>query len=510
MRLKELLVNIEYRLICGTEEAEIRSLVYDSRKIEPGSLFICVVGANSDGHDYLSDALRSGAAAVVIQDDHEEAVSACLSDQNLCSSESGFEAEGMTVVSVPDTRYALACLSAAWFGHPAEEIPVIGITGTKGKTTSTYMIRAILEHAGYKVGLIGTIERIIGDKHIPALNTTPESYVVQQSLREMIDAGMNLCVMEVSSQAFKLHRCAGMTFEIGVFTNLSPDHIGPNEHESFEEYTECKSMLFRQCRQGIVNLDDPHVHEILKGHTCPVETYGIENDKADLSARDLIYVHENGHIGMKFRLEGKLNMDAELPIPGKFSVYNALTAAAVCLHFQIAEEDIRKALAEVKVRGRLETVKVSDSFSLMIDYAHNAMALDSLLTELRDYNPGRIVCVFGCGGNRSRSRRFEMGEVSGRLADLTIITSDNPRFEDPETIMDDIVEGFSKTEGTYIRIADRKEAIRSAIVNGRPGDLIVLAGKGHEDYQEICGKKYPMDERVLIAEILREEQEKAN
>ena len=437
-----------------------------------------------DGHKFVGEVAQKGAAAIVVQENVEAP-------------------EGVTVIKVEDTRYALALLSAAYFDHPAEKMRVIGVTGTKGKTTTTYMVKSILESAGYKVGLIGTIEAIIGDEVIPASNTTPESYIIQEYFHKMVETGCDCCVMEVSSQGLMMHRTAGFVFEIGIFTNIEPDHIGPNEHASFEEYLACKSMLFRQCRLGIVNKDDAHVEEILKGHTCEVETFGFSKD-ADIHAVNTKLVKRPGYLGVAYTVEGLLNFDVEIDVPGKFSVYNSLTAIAICHHFNVSVEDMKKALKEAKTRGRIEMVKVSDEFTLMIDYAHNAMSLESLLSTLKEYGPERLVCVFGCGGNRSKLRRYEMGEVSGRLADFTIITSDNPRFEEPQAIIDDIKTGIEKTDGKYIEIIDRKEAIRYAIEHGKPGDVIVLAGKGHEDYQEIKGVKHPMDERVLIAEVLKE------
>lgn len=495
MKLRTLLERLECRFLQGNDEIEISGVAFDSRKAEKGFLFVCIAGANVDGHKFIPDVAEKGAAAVLVQ-------AGCGVDKR------DFPGN-LAVVETADTHYALAAVSAVWFGYPAEQIKVIGITGTKGKTTTTYLIRSILEHAGYRVGLIGTIEAIVGGRHDKALNTTPAAYTVQQDLREMIEAGQNCCVMEVSSQALMLHRTAMIPFEIGVFTNLSPDHIGPNEHSSFEEYAMYKAKLFKQCRIGIVNADDPNLPLILKDHTCEVETYGIDSEEANLRAVEIRHVQKPGYLGMEFSLKGRPDFKAELDIPGKFSVYNALTAIAVCEHFKISKDDILSALKAARVKGRIEPVKVSDDFTLMIDYAHNAMALESLLATLHDYHPKRIVCVFGCGGNRSKARRFEMGEVSGKLADFTIITSDNPRFEEPQAIIDDIVTGIKKTDGKYITIIDRKEAIAYAIHHGEEGDVIVLAGKGHEDYQEICGKKYPMDERELIREILEEDRQKS-
>ena len=314
--------------------------------------------------------------------------------------------------------------------------------------------------------------------------------------------------MEVASQGLKLHRTQGFVFEVGIFTNLEPDHIGPNEHASFEEYQACKGLLFKQCRHGIVNKDDEHMEAVLKGHTCDLETYGFDKT-ADLYAEDLKLIDKPGELGVDFHVKGKMDFEVEVPTPGRFSVYNALTAIAVCRHFRVEIPKIKEALLKAHVKGRIEMVPVSDKFTLIIDYAHNAMSLNSLLSTLKEYHPARLVCVFGCGGNRSRLRRYEMGEVSGRLADLTIITSDNPRFEEPLAIMADIKTGIDKTDGKYIEICDRKEAIAYAIDHGQPGDIIVLAGKGHEDYQEIKGVKYPMDERVLIAEILQERADRS-
>ena len=489
MKLLKLLERLDYTCLQGNMDKEITGIYNDSRRVTDGALFLCIKGAVSDGHEYALQVAEKGASVIVVQDPVEVP-------------------EPVTVIQVEDSRYAMALIAAAWYDYPAEKLRVIGITGTKGKTTTTYMIRSILEAAGHKVGLIGTIEAIIGDKTIPACNTTPESITIQEYLAEMVKNGCEFVVMEVSSQGLMLHRTAGIMFEIGIFTNLEPDHIGPAEHSSFEEYLECKSRLFRQCKLGILNADDRHLKEILKGHTCQVETYGF-SENADFRATDTKLVSAPGYLGIDYHVTGKRNFQVEIDIPGKFSVYNSLAAIAVCDHFGVSDENIISALRQAKVKGRIEMIRVSDEFTLMIDYAHNAMALESLLTTLKEYHPKRLVCLFGCGGNRSKSRRFEMGEVSGKLADFTIITSDNPRFEEPEAILSDIESAISKTKGKYIKITDRKEAIAYAIHHGQPGDVIVLAGKGHEDYQEICGVKHPMDERVLIKEILEEDAAKA-
>lgn len=484
MRLDKLLERLDYKVLQGTDQTEITTLINDSRKAEKGSVFVCISGAVSDGHSYAADVAAKGAAALVVE--HEVDVPA-----------------DVTVILVKDTRYALALMSAAYFGYSAEKMKIIGITGTKGKTTTTYMIKSILDGVGHKVGLIGTIEAIIGEKHIPAANTTPESYTIHKYFAEMVEAGCDCVVMEVSSQGLMLHRTAGIPFEIGIFTNLGKDHIGPNEHKDFEDYKRCKGLLFRQCRLGIANVDDKYFKDVFRNATCRVETFGF-SENADLRAENVKLVSRPGYLGVAYHVSGLMDFDVEIDIPGKFSVYNSLTAIAVCRHFQVPVEKIKEVLKQAKVKGRIEMIKVSDEFTLMIDYAHNAMSLESLLTTLKEYNPKRLVCLFGCGGNRSRDRRYEMGEVSGRLADLTIITSDNPRFEEPQDIINDIKIGIGRTDGKYVEICDRKEAIKYAIANGQPGDVIVLAGKGHEDYQEIRGVKHPMDERVLIAEVLEE------
>ena len=486
MTLAQLLEKVDYELLQGSADTEISAIINDSRKVKAGCVFPCIRGTSFDGHKFAADVAAKGAAAIVA----EEKVDV---------------PQGVTLVIVKDTRIAMARMACAWFGYPAQKLKMIGITGTKGKTTTTYMIKGMLEAAGIKTGLIGTIETLIGDTKIPSANTTPESLILQDYLARMVKAGCGAVVMEVSSQALMMHRVEGITFDVGVFTNISADHIGPGEHSSFEDYMECKSRLFRMCRTGIVNGDDIHTKRILEGHTCETETFGL-SPSDDLYAEDIRLVSRPGYLGTGFEVKGKAEFHAETDIPGKFSVYNTLCAIAVCRHFGVEEEQLRKALRDVKVRGRVEMVKVSDEFTFLIDYAHNAMALESILTTLREYHPARLVTVFGCGGNRARSRRYEMGEVSGRCSDFTIITADNPRYEDPEAIMDDIETGIRKTNGKYIRITDRKEAIREAIHSGRPGDVIVLAGKGHEDYQEICGKKYPMDERVLIAEVREEDR----
>ena len=482
MKLSHLLERMDYTCVQGSVDIPISHLLYDSRNACPDGVFVCISGAVMDGHTFMSDVVMKGVTAVIV----EKEVKAPAH---------------VTVIRVENTRSALAYMSAAYFGYPAEQLKTIGITGTKGKTTTTYMVRSILENSGFKTGLIGTIETIIGKKVIKANNTTPESYLVQQYFRDMVNAGCECVVMEVSSQGLMLHRVDGFTFDYGIFTNLGPDHIGPNEHKDLDDYIHCKSLLFQQCRHGIVNMDDDYVERITDGHTCDLETFGM-SEKADFRASDMKLLQKPGLLGVTYRLSGRMDMDVEIDIPGRFSVYNSLTAIAICHHFNVPKENILKALTDVHVKGRLETIPISPKFTLMIDYAHNAMALESLLLSLKEYHPKRLVTLFGCGGNRDPHRRYEMGEVSSNLSDLTVVTSDNPRFEEPMAIIDDILIGVRKGPGNYVTIPDRKEAIKYCIDNAEDGDVIILAGKGHEDYQEIKGIKYPMDERDLIADIL--------
>ncbi len=482
MTLGQLTEHLEYTLIQGSLDTEVSAVVNDSRKLSEGCLFLCIKGASFDGHDYADEAASKGAAVVVVQDDVSLP-------------------EKVTVIKVKDTRYAMALISAAWFGYPAEELTTIAVTGTKGKTTTTYMIRNILEHAGHKVGVIGTIEVCIGDEHIPVNNTTPESYELHRLMRRMVDEGCDMMVMEASSQGFKLHRTAGINFDYGLFTNLTPDHIGPNEHESFEEYLLCKSMLFSQCRFGFANKDDEHFEEITKNAVCPIETFGILPG-ADLTATDIKLTRDKDFLGVDFELKGRYEGRVSCSVPGTFNVHNALGAIAVCGHIGVSLDDIRESLIHFAVKGRVQIIPTGSDYTLIVDYAHNAVALESILLTLRAYNPPRLVCLFGCGGNRSKLRRFEMGEVSGRLADLTVVTSDNPRFEEPEDIIEDILTGIRKTDGEWISITDRREAISYVMNHSLPGDIVILAGKGHETYQEIRGVKHHMSEEEIVQDVL--------
>ncbi len=484
MKLGALVEKLEVTYLQGSPETEVSDVAYDTRTMRGGELFVCIPGTVQDGHSYIDKALSLGANALLVT--KEVSVP-----------------EGVTVIRVEDARMALAALSAAWFGYPAEKLMTIGITGTKGKTTTAFMIYHMLEQAGISCGLIGTVENILGGgETVTSSHSTPESYLVQKYFARMVENGCRAVVMEVSSQGLKMSRVGGITFDYGIFTNLEPDHIGPGEHEDFADYLACKRRLFSMCRTGIFNADAEYTEEMIAGAECRVVRFGCGED-CDYRLSERRLYSEAGSLGVAYRVSGKLEADVRVNLPGAFNVYNSLTALSVCGEIGIPRDAILAGLANVRVRGRVELVPISKEFSVILDYAHNGMALRSLLNTLREYKPSRLVCVFGCGGNRSRDRRFEMGEISSNLADLTIATSDNPRFEEPQDILNDILTGIRKGPGAYVDIIDRREAIRYALAYARPGDCIVIAGKGHENYQEIRGVKYPMDDKTMILEEAR-------
>ena len=484
MQLKKLFENINYSLVKGSLDLNISDIFYDSRKCINDSVFVCLKGYEADGHKFITAAISRGAVAVVVSDDIKI-------DENI------------TVIKVDDTRVALAFMSAAFFEYPASQLKTVAITGTKGKTTVSCMIRTVLQKAGIKTGLIGTLGVIIGNEVIKTVNTTPESYEIQKFLRQMVDNGCKCAVMEASSLGLKWHRMDGFVFDYGVFTNFSMDHIGGNEHENMQEYLECKGLLFKQCKLGLINIDDKNYRNLLKGHTCEIETYGFSQD-SDIMAFNEKLISQSGYVGIHFETSGKIALSVNVDIPGKFSVYNALAAISVCHHFNIPEKSIIDGLNEVKVKGRIESVPVNGNFTLLIDYAHNALSMENVLTTLREYRPNRLITLFGAGGNRPKIRRYEMGEVSGKLSDLSVVTADNSRNEDVMDIISDIEVGLRKTRGKFIVIPDRKEAIKYCISIAKDNDIIVLAGKGHEDYQEIKGQRIHFDEREVISDILKE------
>lgn len=484
-KLSEILENVDYELIKGSLDIEIKDIKENSNKVYDDDLFIAVVGTTVDSHKFIPDAIRRGAKAIVVERDVEVE-------------------EAVTVVKVKSSRKALAYMAAAYFNYPAKKMTTIGITGTCGKTSTSYIIKSMLETAGNKVGVIGTICAMIDDKKIETHNTTPNSYEIQKLFYEMVESGCKYAVIEVSSQGLKMDRVAGIEFDYGVFTNLSIDHIGPNEHESFEEYMYCKSLLFKQCKKGIINCDSDKWMKVTKDHTCEIVKYGLENDEADVKAKDIEFIMENNFFGVKFTTQGKVNDTFKLDIPGRFSAYNAVCAITAANELGISTSDMKKALEKVKVDGRMELVSSSEKYKLIIDYAHNRDEMDNLMDTISEYKPKRLICIFGGGGNRAKSRRYDMGEVSSKWADLSILTEDNPRFEDIESINNDIIVGLNKNNGKYIIINDRKEAIKYAMKNAEEGDIILLIGKGHENYQEIRGVKYPWSELQAVKEVEEE------
>lgn len=482
MKLEKLLQKMDYTLIQGSLETEVTDLTYDSRKITPGMLFVAIAGTVVDGHKFIPDVVKKGASVLVVE-------------KNIENME-----PDITVIKVENGRAALSYLSQAYFDYPAQKMISIGITGTKGKSTTAYMIRDIIQKSGKTCGIVGTIGVAIGDNVTPTEHTTPESYDLQKYFHDMVEAGCEYLVMEVSSQGIKMDRVAGMHFNYGVFTNITPDHIGPNEHADFEEYLWCKSRLFTMCDTGIVNKEDPHWKDIVKDATCDVKTYG-ESD-ADMTATDIQHVNDAGNLSMKFHANGILEGDVVVGLPGRFNIYNGMCAACVGALLQMPREIILHALEHVEVRGRVENVPTGRGFSVLIDFAHNGVSTESVLKTLRGYQPSRIIAIFGCGGNRSKLRRYEMGEAVGNLAELAIVTSDNPRTEDVMDIIEDIKVGLAKTKGEYVVIPDRQAAVNYAVDHAEDGDMIILLGKGHEEYQEINGVKYHYSEREAVANAL--------
>lgn len=485
MDLLKIINGINPVKITGSIDFDIKDIIYDSRLVIPGSVFVCLEGADLDGHDYIVNALNKGACCIVVSKE--------------------ISISGVTVITVQDTRNALAIMSANYFENPAHKLVTIGITGTTGKTTTSCMIKSILDTAGKKTGLIGTLGVVIDNKTTPINNTTPESYEVQKYLRCMVDSGCQCAVIEASSIGLRNRRLDGFSFSYGVFTNLSKDHIGGHEHKDMNEYIKCKGLLFKKCKVGFVNIDDQNLTRILQGHTSKIKTFGF-SENADIIAQNSKLVIESRYIGCNVEIRGNININVRIPIPGKFNAYNALSAISVCNQMGIDKESIKKGLENVKVKGRLETVKIPGNFNMIIDYAHNALSMKSVLSTLRDYKPKRLITLFGAGGNRPKIRRYEMGKMSGELSDLSVVTSDNSRYEDVMDIINDIKIGLDKTNGKYVIIPDRKKAIEYCMKNAQDGDIVLLAGKGHETYQEIKGVKYYFDERVIISDIIKNVQ----
>lgn len=462
----------------GNLNIEINKIEYDSKKIEKGDLFVAIQGYKQDGHEYIQEAIQNGAAAVIIQKDKVDKIQ-ITSD--------------ITFIITENTRKTLAELSAKFYDFPATKLRIIGVTGTKGKTTTSYMIRDIMLASGKKIGMIGTIYNTYADKKIESYRTSPESLELHKLLKDMVDAGMEYAVMEVSSHALELYRVYGIKFEIGVFTNLGREHL--DFHKDMDEYLSAKAKLFDQSIFGVINADDIYTPKLLKKVKCKYVRYGLDNE-ANISATDIRI--NNNYVDFKMYINKQLQT-ITVPIPGKYTVYNAIAAVAVTSMLGAQMEDVLKGLATVKVPGRSEIVEIGKSFAVLIDYAHNPSSLEAILMNTKKYIKGRVILVFGCGGNRDVEKRAQMGELAGKYADFTIITTDNPRDEKPDKIARDIEEGIKKTRGLYKIIEKRKDAIEFAMRIAWKNDTVILAGKGHETYMELAkGKKIPFDERQIV------------
>jgi UDP-N-acetylmuramoyl-L-alanyl-D-glutamate--2,6-diaminopimelate ligase len=479
MLLKDLTSIIEHEYVNGDQNAEISGIAYDSRRVKPGDLFVCIKGFKVDGHEFISQAIGQGAAAVIVEKEVEDAK--------------------VPLIKVKNSRRALALISAAFFSNPSSKFKLIGVTGTNGKTTTTYLIKTILEQGGSKVGLIGTNQNMIGDKVLPAERTTPESLELQQLFSDMVKEKVDYVVMEVSSHSLELNRVDGCNFEIGIFTNITQDHL--DFHVTMENYLKAKTTLFKRCKKGIINVDDSSSEYILNNGTCEMITFGIDKE-ADIHAKDI----EISEKGVKFDVDTPYGSKfIELGIPGRFSVYNALGSIGACLALGISLEQIQQGLKQAKgVPGRAQIVETGKDFTVLIDYAHTPDGLENILNTVNGFAKGRVVTLFGCGGDRDKTKRPIMGEIAGKLSDFCIITSDNPRTEDPLQILNHIEEGIKKTDCSYVVIENRFEAIKYALENAKKDDVIVLAGKGHETYQILKDRVIHFDEKEIVESILRE------
>ena len=489
MELKNILSGIEGLKAKGDLEVDITGISNDSREVKPGYLFIAIKGFDTDGHEYINKAIENGAKAILIQEEKAKEIIKQIPDE-------------INIITSKDTRIATAICACNYYDNPSRKMQLIGITGTKGKTTTTFMIKSILERQGIKTGLIGTIATYIGDKKLEDSDrTTPDSIKLQSYFAQMVEAGCKACVMEVSSQSLKLHRVDGCDFNIGVFTNFSEDHISEKEHPDMEDYFNSKVKLFNMCPLGFINIDDINTIKVPSlAPNCTVKTYGIDNE-CDMLAKDITIT--NSYVDFKVKLNGK-NERIKTDIPGRFSVYNSLAAISVATKLGCSVENIKSALETVKVPGRSELVDNKLGLTIMIDYAHSPESLESILQAVKSYTRGRVISVFGCGGDRDNAKRPIMGAISGKIANYTIITSDNPRTENPEAIVKEIEEGIKKTNARYECIVDRTEAIKKAIKMANKNDIIVLAGKGHETYQEINHEKHHYDEREIIKQVIDE------
>lgn len=482
MKLAEIISDCEIIKSNGDLDIEINQIQYDSRVVKEGDMFIAIVGFKTDGHNYIASAIEQGAKCIALEDGKI--------DLSLIR-------DDITVLVVSDTRRFMAIAACNFYNHPSRDFKLVGITGTKGKTTTSFMIKSILEKDGRKVGLIGTIANMIGNEQVESSRTTPESVDLQCLFRKMADAGCDVVVMEVSSHALALDRVYGSAFDMAVFTNLSEDHM--DFHKTFDNYLAAKAILFTMAKEGFVNVDDMYAKKLMDIATCPITTYGIDNNPF-VSARDIIIT--NSYSDFKISMNRTLQR-IKVGIPGRFTVYNALAAICVTAKLGASIQAMCEGLEAVRVPGRSEIVPSMKEFVVMVDYAHTPASLEGILRAVKTYTRGKVICVFGCGGDRDRIKRPMMGEISGKLADYTVITSDNPRTEDPGFIISEIEEGIKKTKGEYKILQNRKKAIEFAIRRARKNDIVVIAGKGHETYQEINGVKNHFDDREVAAEILK-------
>lgn len=488
MLLQYLIENLTTNEVKGTTNVEIGKIEYDSKKIEKNDVFVAIKGYAQDGNDYITEAINKGAICIIVENDV---------DTNL------YEKKDVTVIKVDNSRIALAVVSSTYYDNPSSKLKMIGITGTKGKTTTAYMIRDIMNASGKKTGMIGTVYNTYGNIQIESTRTSPESLELQKLLRDMVDAGMEYVVMEVSSHALALDRVYGIHFNVSVFTNLSEDHL--DFHETMDNYIEAKKKLFDISDLALVNGDDIYAPKLIKMLKCKHATFGLDN-AVNLTATDLRINAD--YVEFKMYIN-KMLETIHVNIPGKYTVYNSLAAIAVCSLFNCQMDAILFALANVKVPGRSEIVPINKTFTVMIDYAHSPSSLEAILTAVKKHAKGRIICVFGCGGNRDIPKRAMMGEIAGRLADFTVITTDNPRNENPKSIMQNIEEGMKKTRGLYKCIENRKEAIKFAMRIAWKNDIIILAGKGHETYQILKNnKKIHFDEREVVKKLAEEMPDK--
>lgn len=480
----------EYVLLCGTLDKDVNTLIYHSDKAQPGAAFFALRGEKNDGHDYIEALIQKGIEVFITEEYNDDRIKIHRKYDG--------ERANITVIKVKNTRKALAIASRNFFGKPDEELKTVGITGTKGKTGTSYMLKAILEGCGIKTGIIGTVQQGFEGHYREAENTTPQSYEIYSMLREMADEGCEAVVMEVSSQALMQHRADGIHFDVGIFTNLSPDHIGVGEHKSFEEYAYCKSRLFAQTRIAVINGDSPYADLMTEDAECE------KTVKFNLSqAKGKEPFREGESLGMRFEYRGT---PIELPIPGIFSVYNALAAMNAAEQLGIEIRDMAGALSNISIRGRTEIIHARRDLTVMLDYAHNGTALSNLLQSLRVYEPKELVVLFGCGGNRARGRRTEMGKAAARFADFSVITSDNPREEPPEEIIADIVKAVAGEGGSCLVIPDRKKAIENTLEYAKAGSIVAICGKGHETYQIIGNEKKHFDDREIINSVAEEQE----